>query len=960
MKANISIYFILLITLTFYYGGSQAQYALTAPKAIYKNADFVNEIISNPSKSLSNKNSKNNSPAISTNYSGDVLVNLNNNQNILKNNYAEVRDYETCNNNNNANCNAVIGFNDYTANEILWAVSKSFEYYEDRFNKAAPDTLTISKVHSTYQNQTNSAYYLGEEGILVFGDGDGVTRNPMSSIDIVAHEITHGLIKFTANLFPAFEAGALNESFADIFAEMIEDYVFGSNNWVIGSDVTINKNGMRNMANPKDAAMQYQQPNTYLGEYWVSVNNTCFTNDLCGIHTNSGVQNYWFYLLAEGGNGTNDHNYNYQITGIGKNKAAQIAYKNLTTYLSPNAKFMDAKDGSIEAATDLFGANSNEVTQVKQAWKAVGVLNDREMDSLALVALYNLTDGANWHTSWNINQPMDNWYGVTLNKNGRVVALNLVDNGLSGIIPIELSYLSNLVELYLHNNQLSGNIPAELSNLFNLKILSLYANNLSGEIPAQLGNLNQLQEFYLQQNNLTGEIPASIGNLTSLLYMSLSSNELTGNIPNELGSLYNLIELYLFDTKLSGSIPATFGNLTNLTKLYLYESYLSGHIPSELGNLNNLEELILFTNQLSGTLPATLSNLTALQYLELYDNNLSGCYSSNLSIFCTQLLSSTNANISYLNYFDNSWEDFCLNGTGSCISNPIKWQIKNVTVDPNAPITSNQIPIEFDLLVDSLNQDVHGDGLQFTLNTGTQYEDISVTDIHPYLTYQEVDTSMIDENTIYINRIDQGSLNRIPKNEPLLRVTTSIVVEDIASDPSTMAFFDISGGTNINDNLVEFDSTPIGITYFNINTGIDANSLLYLTISIYPEKCEEFGSMEIEILNSDSSPFTTKLYDNDGLLAYNYTSNNNLFSLTNIENGKYQVNIQDASNKYINFNTIVYQIAPSIGNDACAENCPDYLQISNQTINGLFTAKERIEIRHNSNNIQNASFYICE
>lgn len=958
MKTNIPINLMLLILLIFNYNINQTQFNFNngeISKIFYKTKDNTinsNNILKNRAILPVNN--------VSTNYSGDVFITLDNNQNILKNDFAEMWDYRLCHTNNNTNCKAIIGLNNHTANEIFWAISKSFEYYKEVFSRNTPDTVTICKVHSTYQNETNSAYYLGDEGVLVFGDGDGVTRNSISSIDIVAHEITHGLIKFSAKLFPAFESGALNESFADIFAEMIEDYILGSNNWVIGSDVTINRNGIRNMANPKDTSMQYQQPNTYLGQYWTPINHTCFTNDLCGIHTNSGVQNHWFYLLAEGGNGTNDHNYNYEINGIGKDKAAQIAYRNLTNYLSSNAQFIDAKNGSIQSAIDLFGIHSNETIQVKEAWKAVGVFDDRTMDSIALVALYNSTDGPNWLNSWNLNQAMDNWYGVTLNAHGRVSILNLVNNGLSGPIPLKLSYLNNLVELLIHNNQLNGTIPAELGNLINLEVLSLYANDLNGEIPEQLGKLINLQELYLQQNNLTGVIPEEIGNLNNLLYMSLSSNNLTGNIPDELGNLSNLIELYLFNTNLSGSIPSSFGNLINITKLYLYGNYLSGSMPNELGNLNNIEQLLLFTNQLTGPLPATLSNLTSLQHLKLYNNNLDGCFNNNLSILCTQLSSSTNADISHLNYFDANWEDFCSSGKGSCLANPIKWRIKNVTVDPNAPITSNQIPVEFDLVVDSLNQNIHADGLQFTLNTDAQYGDLAVSSIHPYLSYQEVDTSNINENTISINRTNQGNFNRIPKGEPLLRAITSIVVENIATDPSSMALFDISGGTYINNKLVKFDSTPLGITYFNTNSGIDANSLLYVTISIDHENCQEFGNIEVEVLNSGSFPFTANLYDEDGLLQHHYTANSKTFTLTNIQNGNYQINIQDASNKYISFNTIVFQISPSSGNDNCAENCPDYLQISDQNNNGLFTAKEKIEILNNSIIIQNASFLICE
>jgi len=123
--------------------------------------------------------------------------------------------------------------------------------------------------------------------------------------------------------------------------------------------------------------MKTQQPDTYLGENWIIPSSVCIkNNDYCGVHRNSGVQNYWFYLLAEGGTGTNDNGFNYNLLGIGKEKAARIAYRNLTAYLTPSATYIDARQGSIQAAIDLFGVNSFEEKQTRDAWQAVGVTHN--------------------------------------------------------------------------------------------------------------------------------------------------------------------------------------------------------------------------------------------------------------------------------------------------------------------------------------------------------------------------------------------------------------------------------------------------------------------------------------------------------------------------------------------------------------------------------------------------------
>ena len=247
-------------------------------------------------------------------------------------------------------------------------------------------------------------------------------------------------------------------------------------------------------------------------------------------------------------------------------------------------------------------------------------------DSLALVALYNATDGDNWtnNTNWLSDEPIAEWYGVTTDATGRVTRLALSQNELSGTIPSELGALSDLTELSLYNNQLSGSIPAELGNLANLKYLQLGGNQLSGTIPPQLGNLANLQSLQLAGNQLSGSIPAELGNLANLIDLTLSANQLSGSIPAELGNLANLKYLQLGGNQLSGTIPPQLANLANLQWLNLPNNQFSGSIPPELGNLSNLRELRLHNNQLSGSIPPELGNLSNLIILGLGVNQLSG------------------------------------------------------------------------------------------------------------------------------------------------------------------------------------------------------------------------------------------------------------------------------------------------------------------------------------------------
>ena len=250
----------------------------------------------------------------------------------------------------------------------------------------------------------------------------------------------------------------------------------------------------------------------------------------------------------------------------------------------------------------------------------------KSSDRDALVALYQDTDGDNWtnNRNWLSNASLDSWHGVTTDRNGRVVELDLSENELNGTIPSELGNLTNLEMLKLSKNQLRGTIPPELGNLTNLRFLDLYENRLSGTIPPELGDLTDLEALALFKNNLRGTIPSELSSLINLEWLLLWDNQLDGTIPSELGRLTSLRWLYLSNNRLSGTIPSELGNLTNLERLFLWGNQLSGTIPSELANLTNLTMLALSDNQLSGGIPSELGNLINLEGLSLWGNELSG------------------------------------------------------------------------------------------------------------------------------------------------------------------------------------------------------------------------------------------------------------------------------------------------------------------------------------------------
>uniref|UniRef100_A0A0E0ISP7 Receptor kinase-like protein Xa21 n=1 Tax=Oryza nivara TaxID=4536 RepID=A0A0E0ISP7_ORYNI len=203
--------------------------------------------------------------------------------------------------------------------------------------------------------------------------------------------------------------------------------------------------------------------------------------------------------------------------------------------------------------------------------------------------------------------------------------LLLTGNEISGTIPQEIDYLTNLTVLYMEQNMLTGNLPDSLGNLPNLFVLSLSQNKLTGQIPLSIGNISQLGELYLQENFLSGPIPSSLGHCKNLQALNLSFNSFDGSIPKELVTLSSLSEwLDLSHNQLNGEIPPEIGGSINLDILNISNNLLSGQIPSTLGDCVHLSYLRMEGNLLDGRIPDSFINLRGIVELDLSQNNLSG------------------------------------------------------------------------------------------------------------------------------------------------------------------------------------------------------------------------------------------------------------------------------------------------------------------------------------------------
>jgi Zn-dependent metalloprotease/alpha-tubulin suppressor-like RCC1 family protein len=274
--------------------------------------------------------------------------------------------------------NTWISPNQQTGATLLWAVDKSREYFLNEHGRNSYDAM--GGVVEAYINVPGTlAAMSNPPGSLILGPSSTSSiLNSWCTLDIIGHEYTHAVVSSASNLAQSTnpEAGALNESFSDIFGEVIEKYVTNSTDYMIGGQRP--QGFIRSLSNPNlftaNVGYSHPCPDTYLstqsGASW------CFGGSQCdAIHDNAGVQNFWFYLLCEGGFGTNDFGYKYFVDCIGMDKAAAIAYWNLTVYLTSASTYSDSKAGSIQSAIDLYGPNSPEVFAVRCAWSAVGMDN---------------------------------------------------------------------------------------------------------------------------------------------------------------------------------------------------------------------------------------------------------------------------------------------------------------------------------------------------------------------------------------------------------------------------------------------------------------------------------------------------------------------------------------------------------------------------------------------------------
>ena len=265
----------------------------------------------------------------------------------------------------------------YSPNAALvchWGARKTYDFFLTTFNREGYNGNNKKlKIYINYGGDTEdgaNAFWSFSKDEMYIGSGrNGILGHHYGVVDVVAHEFGHAVTDYMVNqLDYAGESGAIHEGISDIWAACVENYLNLSFDeiWNIGDHRGYI---MRRMSDPKFM----NDPNTYGKINWVNTTDVSKNNDYGGVHTNSGILNYWFYLLTMGGTGTNDNQEEYEVNGVGFSVSQRIVYQTLLSYIERNSNYSQMRTSTLDATAKLYGETSNVYKQVMNAWHAVGV-----------------------------------------------------------------------------------------------------------------------------------------------------------------------------------------------------------------------------------------------------------------------------------------------------------------------------------------------------------------------------------------------------------------------------------------------------------------------------------------------------------------------------------------------------------------------------------------------------------
>ncbi|WP_372950921.1 M4 family metallopeptidase, partial [Mariniphaga sp.] len=265
--------------------------------------------------------------------------------------------------------------NEYAASEddmgldIHWALQEIYDYLLNEHSISSYDDndfdIDAYFHYGSTDNDRDNAFWNLNLNVLLFGDG-AVKFNPVASLDAVAHEYGHGITDFQIGWAYSGDFQIFHEGLSDIWGIILENRISPSLVWEIGEGVILNYDCIRNIQNPEDTNAETEISDTYLSSTYNAGNQ----------YVKSGVFSHWFYLLVNGGSGTNDNGNSYTVYGIGMDAAEDLIVEAVfNNYLDNQSTYPGIRTQTINAAASgaLFGSNSFHTRQVEAAWYAVGV-----------------------------------------------------------------------------------------------------------------------------------------------------------------------------------------------------------------------------------------------------------------------------------------------------------------------------------------------------------------------------------------------------------------------------------------------------------------------------------------------------------------------------------------------------------------------------------------------------------
>ncbi|MFD5337442.1 M4 family metallopeptidase [Streptomyces hawaiiensis] len=317
-----------------------------------------------------------------------------------------------------------------------YGAALTWDYYKNVHGRSGirgDGVGAYSRVH--YGNNYVNAFWSDSCFCMTYGDGSG-NANPLTSIDVAAHEMTHGLTSNTAGLNYSGESGGLNEATSDIFGSTVEFYAKNSSDvgdYLIGEEIDINGDGtpLRYMDKPsKDGASK---------DAWYSGIGSI------DVHYSSGPANHFFYLLSEGSGTKTINGVTYDsptsdglpVTGIGRDKAEKIWFRALTTKFTSTTNYAGARTGTLAATGELYGTDSAEYKAVQDAWAGINV-------------------GARSGGGGGGGTSFENAADVSIPDRGAAVTSSVTVSGRTGNAPSNLQVAVNIVHTYI------GDLKVEL------------------------------------------------------------------------------------------------------------------------------------------------------------------------------------------------------------------------------------------------------------------------------------------------------------------------------------------------------------------------------------------------------------------------------------------------------------------------------------------------------------------